>query len=313
MAEVFVIEDKTYAGEAAGQFIRRAITGADTLNGGHAYVKDGIKKKFTIPRIAGDYTDIIQDYAPTPTPKGELTVSKQVLQPAIYEVYSEFNPQIWKEHWYALQLRPELLDRTLPVEVQSVIVQQYAEFHAKFFNRIIWNGDTTASGATAFLKYFDGWIKKISTNADTILVSSPTTLTVSNIQAELLKGYYAIPEALRYNPDMQYFVSYSTWDLYAQSQINQTYKGIDTTEEGVMMFKGKRVVRIADFPNNTYVIAKGNANPSSNLWVGMNSSDDDTNVKVAMLQANSDYMFIKMLMAADVNCGWFEEIVYYGS
>ena len=44
MADGFVISDTTYAGEAAQQFILKAITGADTINGGHVYVKDGIKK-----------------------------------------------------------------------------------------------------------------------------------------------------------------------------------------------------------------------------------------------------------------------------
>jgi hypothetical protein len=310
--ELFIISDKTYAGEAAGQFIRKAITGADTIGGGHAYVKDGITKKFTIPRVSGTYTDIIQDYAPTPTPKGGLTVSGQTLTPAIYEIYDEFNPQIWKDHWQAVNLNRELLDRTLPHEVQSMLVQQYMEYHAKFFNRIIWNGDTTASGSTAFLKYFDGWLKKIVASADTILVSSPTTLTAANIFAEMLKGYKAIPEALRYNADMAYFVSYDTWDLFCQAQIDQVYKGVDITGEGEGTFKGRRVVRVADFPANKYVIARGSANPSSNLWVGMNSTGDDANIKLQMLQANSDLMFIKMLMAADVNVGWFEEIVYYG-
>lgn len=309
-SETFTIDDKTYAGEAAGMFIRKAITGADTIDSGSCYVKDGIKKKYTIPRIAGDYESIIQDYAPTPTPKGGLTVSKQVLEPVIYEVYDEFNPQIWKDHWQAINLKPELLDRTLPFEVQSALVQQYAEFHAKYFNKLLWNGDTTTTGV---YKYFDGWIKQIADSADSVKVSGPTTLTAANIFAEMLKGYQAIPEALRYDPEMKFFVSYGTYDLFVQAQIDQTYKGVDITSEGVAYFKGRRVVRIADFPADTYIIARGSANMRSNLWVGMNSTADDTTIKLAMLQANSDYMFIKMLMAADVTVGWFEETVYYGA
>ena len=38
----FVINDTTYAGEVASQFIVKALTGADTINGGHVYAKDGI-------------------------------------------------------------------------------------------------------------------------------------------------------------------------------------------------------------------------------------------------------------------------------
>jgi len=46
----FVISDTTYAGEAASTFIVKAITSNETVQGGHIYVKDGIKKKFIIQR-----------------------------------------------------------------------------------------------------------------------------------------------------------------------------------------------------------------------------------------------------------------------
>ena len=44
MPDGLVINDTTYAGEVASQFLVKAITGADTISGGHVYVKDGIKK-----------------------------------------------------------------------------------------------------------------------------------------------------------------------------------------------------------------------------------------------------------------------------
>jgi hypothetical protein len=111
---------------------------------------------------------------------------------------------------------------------------------------------------------------------------------------------------------MKYFVSYATYDLYAQSQINQTYKGVDTTQDGVRMFKGRVMVPIADFPDNTYFIAKGMATMESNLWIGLNSIADE-GLQLQRLQANSELFFIKMLMKADVQIGWNEETVYYGS
>lgn len=311
MAETFVISDKTYAGEAAGQFIIKAITGADTLNAGIAYLKSGIKKKYTIPRMTGTYTDIIQDYSPTPTPQGSLTITGNTLTPAIYQVYSEFNPQEWKDHWQAVNLNPNLLDRTLPMEVQSMLVQEYNKFHAKYLNRLFWMGDTASS--TNYLKYIDGWIKKISTNSDTIPVGSPTTLSASNIFAELLKGYVLIPEALRYDPDMVVIMNYKTRDFFVDAQIAQTYKGVDITQQGKETFKGIPIVKVADFPDDTYIMIKGTPGLSSNLWVGMNEFTDESNIKLAMLQANSDMMFIRMLNAVDVNCGFFDEIVYYGS
>lgn len=306
----FVINDTTYAGEAASQFIVKALTGADTINSGSVYVKDGIKKKFTIPRWDANYEDFIQDRAATPVSKGSFVVDGKDLTPQDYMIYTEFNPRDFEDHWFATQLNDTLIDRALPYSVESVVVQEVLKRHAKYFNKQIWNGDTSLTGT--IYKYFDGFLKKARTNALTNVVTSPVVLSVTNIQGELLRGYQFIPEALRYDPNMKYFVSYSTYDLYAQSQINQQFKGIDTTQEGVKKFKGKTLVPIADFPDNTYMIAKGLPTMESNLWIGLNSVADE-GLQLQRLQANSELYFLKMLMKADVEIAWNEESVYYGS
>jgi hypothetical protein len=307
---IFAINDTTYAGEAAASFILKAITGADTVDGGHVYIKDGIKKKFTIPRWDADYADLIQDRAATPTSKGTMTIDGQAITPQDYMIYMEFNPRDFEDQWMATQLNPTLIDRSLPYSAESVVVQGVLQRHAKYFNKQIWNGQT-AYGAASIYKYFDGFLKKAQNASGTIQVASPTTLTAGNIQGEFLKGYQAIPLALRYDVNMKFFVSYATYDLYMQSQINQTYKGIDTTQEGVPMFKGRRVVKIADFPDNVFLIAKGLATKESNLWVGMNSIADE-GLQLSKLQNNSELWFVKCLMKVDVQFGWNEETVMYG-
>lgn len=304
-----VISDTTYAGEAASTFIVKAITENDTVDGGHAYVKDGIKKTFTIPRWDADYEDFIQDRAATPTSKGTQTIDGKALTPADYMIYHEFNPRDYEAHWYATMLNPTLIDRTLPVTVESVMVQEVLKRHSKYLNKALWNSSTLL---TTIYKYYDGFIRKASTASDINAVASPTTLDASNIQAELLKCYNKIPTALIFDNDMKFFMSYASYNLYMQSQINQTYKGVDTTSEGVPFFKGRRCVKIADFPDNTIIVAKGNATPGSNLWIGMNSTDD-AKLELKPLQNNSELWFIKMNMKVDVQFGWTSEVVYYGA
>jgi hypothetical protein len=305
----FVISDTTYAGEAASTFIVKAITSNETVDGGHVYVKDGIKKKFTIPRWDADYEDFIQDRAATPTSKGTMTVTGQSLTPQDYMIYTEFNPRDYEAHWFATMLNETLIDRTLPLTVESVVVQEVLKRHNKYLNKALWNSSTAL---TNIYKYYDGFIKKALDSAETIDVGSPTTITVNNVQAELLRGYNLIPAELRYDVDMKFFMSYATYDLYMQSQIAQTYKGVDTTSEGIPKFKGRDTVKIADLPDNFYLIAKGNATPGSNMWVGMNSTDD-AKLELSRLQNNSELWFIKMLMKVDVNFGWNSETVMYNA
>lgn len=307
----FVISDTTYAGEAASSFIVKAITGNETIQGGHVYVKDGIKKKFTIPRFDANYEDFIQDRAATPVSKGSFTIDGATLDPQDYMIYTEFNPRDYEAHWFATQLNEKLIDRRLPASAESILIQEVLKRHDRYLNKALWISDTTLA-ASSIYKYFNGFIKKATLSADTNVVTSPITLTTSNIQAELLRGYNMIPSALRYDADMKFFMSYATYDLYEQSQINQTYKGVDITTEGVAKFKGRNVVKVNDLPDNFYFISKGSADPSSNLWVGMNSTDDAT-LQLERLQANSELWFIKMLMKVDVQIGWNGETVLYNA
>jgi len=311
----FVISDTTYAGEAASRFIVKAITDNETVQGGHIYVKDGIKKKFTIPRWDADYEDFVQARAATPTSKGTMTVTGKVLDPADYMIYTEFNPRDYEEHWFATQLNPTLIDRSLPATVESTTIQEVLKRHNRYLNKAIWNS-SIATGTADLYNFYDGLIQKAEDatggSDDTNVVASPTTLSAANIQAELLKGWVLIPAALRYDPKMKIFMNYETYDLYMQSQIAQTYKGEDITMGGVARFKGMQVVKINDFPSDCYFIAKGDASMESNLWLGLNSTQDAT-LELKQLQANSELWFIKMLMKVDVQIGWNSETVLYGT
>lgn len=309
MADGFVINDTTYAGEAASQFIIKSITGAVTVNGGHVYVKDGIKKKFTIPRWDADYEDFIQDRAATPTSKGSFTVDAKTLEPADYMIYTEFNPRDFEDHWFATQLPDALIDAALPVTVESVVTQGVMARHDKWFNKMLWNGDTSTAG---IYKYFDGFIKNALGDSTVSDVAGATTLSASNIVAELEKGYVLIPEALKYDPSMKIFMGYAAYDFYQTAVINQTYKGNDFTTLGPSTYKGLPIVKIPDFPANVYMIAKGNSSMGSNLWVGINSIED-AQIQIARLQANSELWFLKVLCKADCQIGWGAEVVLYGT
>ena len=304
-----VISDTTYAGEVASQFIVKAITGNETVEGGHIYVKDGIKKKFTIPRFDADYEDLIQDRAATPTSAGDLNVDGKALNPADYMIYVEFNPRDFEDHWYAMQTGNMLLDAALPATFESVLIQEVMKRHGKYINKAIWN-NSTALAAPSIYRYYDGLIKKAVDSSDTIDVTTPTTLSAANILAEMAETFGLIPDTLKYDPNMKLFMNYKSYSFYEEAQIAQTYKGVDPTRAGVPTYRGLPVVRIADMPDDTMFVAKGMATTESNLWMGINSMDDNS-IQLQRLQPNSELYFIKLLMKADVQIGWNEETVLY--
>jgi len=304
-----VINDTTYSGEVASSFIVKAAIGNEIVQGGHVMVKDGIKKKFTIPRMNVD-DDFIQDRVPTPistTGQGTITVDARVLEQNDYMIYQRFNPRDFEDHWEAVNLSPNLIDRRLPATVESVILQEVMKKHNQWLGGAIMRGDTSL---TTNLKYFDGLITRAIADVTVPKVGSPVVLTVSNIEAQLEASLATVPAAVLYDPNLKVFVSYKTAQLWERAQRAAGFKGVDNTMAGLMRFAGRQMVYLFGMPDNTIFWAKGAPDMTSNLWFGLNSKDDAT-VQIAKLQADSELYFIKMLCKADANYGYGAETALY--
>lgn len=339
MPEALVINDTSYAGTVAAYMITRAVVGADTIQKGCIYVQDGIKKKHTIPRI--EVSDFMQRRAATPVSKGTVTVDGNVLDPLDLMLYYEFNPRDYEQHWYAEQLKPQLLARDLPQTAEAFMVMQQMKRLNEFFENAIWrsridyddqgnNVDPTTKGADSTDSqyfYFDGLIKKLLDGATvppagqrTILVSSPAILVAGiagggqeNIGDALRRVYNLVPKALLYHygaAGLKFLVSYPTQQLYEDFLTTQLYKNNDTTEKGINRYKGYDVVPLAGLPDNTIIACFAFADISSNLWLGINSTTDEQ-LQLTKLQANSELFFIKGLFKMDTQAGFFDQVVLY--
>ncbi|MEG7807579.1 hypothetical protein U2100_15250, partial [Listeria monocytogenes] len=91
--------------------------------------------------------------------------------------------------------------------------------------------------------YIDGFITKASADANVYKIPAPAALTNSNVvSAAFDPCYQALPDALKFDTGVTFFVSYATYSLYEEYQRNQTYKGIDVTSMGVPAYRGHEVV-----------------------------------------------------------------------
>lgn len=323
--DALVIADTTYAGEVASYMITRAVVGADTVEKGCIYVEDGIKKKKTIPRI--EVSDFFQKRKATPTSKGTVTVDGAVLEPQDLMLYIEFNPRDYEQHWFATQMNPKLLDAELPPTAENFMMLQIMKRSAEFFENHTWRGrkqydadgdnvDPTSKGAAASdaaYLYFDGLIKKALDNGNTIQVASPVALTSSNIIAKFEAGYALVPSALlyKYGPlGLKLLVSYKDQQKYEEALTSSSFKNNDTTEKGINKYKGYDVVPLAGIPENTFLWAIGKPDVDSNLWEGINSQED-VQLQLARLQANSELFFVKGLFKMDTQIGFADQLVMY--
>lgn len=319
------LQDTSWSGDAASYMITRAVVANETIRTGSIYVEDGIRKKKTIPRI--EVTDFIQRRAATPVSKGTVTVDGKVLEPKDLMLYYEFNPRHYEAHFYAEQLSPKLLGRELPVTAENFMMMQTMLRLGEFMENAIWrsrieyddqgdNVDPTAKGDTADAKayfYFDGLVKRLLTDADTIAVTTPVALTVGNIISKFQACLDVAPQALLYKygrNGLKFHVNYSTQRLYEDALSLTTYKNQDTTERGINRYKGYEIVPLPGIPVDTIILCVSAADISSNLWLGINSTEDNT-LEMKQLQNNSELFFVKGLFKADTQVGFPDQAVIY--
>jgi len=322
------ISDTSYAGTFASYFWLPATFGMDTLQKGGVYVQDGIKKQYTIGRV--DFAQPLQPRTATPTTSGTFTVDGRVLSPKDLMVYTEFNPRDYEQHWLAEQLSPSLLARELPVTAENYMMQIGLQRAFEQIELGLWQGSTTYTAAPGAagngqICFFDGFLKKMLNDANVLQVISPYTLTAAvsdGSHTNIVDAFNSLislvatnAKALLSRPTrykrLKFFVSINTEQIY-QTYITTslTYKGVNTMDKGINTFKGYEIVPLAGLPDNTILFVEGLDDVSSNLYVGMNSTEDN-NLQLMRLQANSELFFLKGLMKFDVQYGFSQQVFLF--
>ncbi|MEI8111171.1 MAG: hypothetical protein WCH59_09300 [Chitinophagia bacterium] len=319
-----VINDTTYAGTFASYFWLPATFGMDTIQKGAVYVKDGIKKKHTIGRI--DLTNPLQPRQATPVSNaqnGQFVIDGRSLQPQDHMFYTEFNPRDFEEHWLAEQLSPTLLARELPVTAENYMMQIALNRTMEIIETEFWMGSTTynaipGDSGNGQLMFMDGFLKKMVNDSAVVQIANPVALTSANILGvldSLISSVAANKKALISKPTryerMKFFVSINTEQIYqAALTTGVTFKGLNTMDRGIKPWKGYEIVPLAGFPDNTVLFCEGLTDTSSNLYVGMNSTEDN-NLQLMRLQNNSELFFLKGLMKFDVQYGFSDQVFLY--
>jgi hypothetical protein len=323
-----VINDTAYAGTFASYFWLPATFGMDTLQKGVAYVQDGIKKTHTIGRV--DFANPLQARVATPSSSGDYTIDGRSLTPSDMMLYTEFNPRDFEQHWLAEQLSPTLLARELPVTAENYMLQMGLNRAFEQVETGIWMGSTTYTAAPGTagngqLVFFDGFLKKMVSDVAVKKVASPLQLSAaasSGLVYNIADAFNALlalaathkkallSKASRYQR-LKFIVSVNTEQIYETFLTTSlTFKGVNTTERGINKFKGYDIVALAGVPDDTIIFTESLDDTSSNLYIGMNSMEDNA-LQLQRLQANSELFFLKGLMKYDVQYGFSDQVFLF--
>lgn len=298
-----------YAGEVLEQLLVRATTGNELVAGGHIRVQPNVTKKFSIPRLkAGKMLQKRIEQPVESNDKGGFTIDEKYLEPKDVMAFTTFNPRSFEAIWRPFQPSGNLVFAELPESVQSQLLAELGKV-VDFELGFHFVQGKSGNGATDF---FDGILTRIAADTDTVKIAVDVVpITEANVMDKLKAVRARIPKHIRRHADLKLFMSQEDFDMYEDVLTNKPSKGADYSSMNPERFKGLPIVVLADWPKDVIVAAVASTGLDSNFWAGVGYADDAEVIQIDKLTNAGEKYFFKMLMKADTNIVFGEDIVLY--
>lgn len=300
-----------YTSEVLEQLLVRATTGNDLVAGGHIHVEPNVQSGFVIPRLkTGNMLQKRKEQPVEADSKGDFTITEKKLEPKDFMAFTTFNPRAFERFWKPFQPTGNLVFRQLPAEVQNTLLAELAKVVDFELGFHFINGEFGVAEG----QYFDGVLTRIVADAESLKVLNPVALTEANIIDKLKAVIKLVPKALKgasMKKNVKLFMSVEDAEAYDYVLTEKPYKGLDYTNMNPERFKGYQIAPLADWPKDVIVAAYSTSGIDSNFWAGVDFADDGQVIQIDKLTNAGEKYFFKMLMKADTNTVFGEDIVLY--
>lgn len=298
----------TYAGEFAKKYISAALLSSNTIENGGIEVRPNVKYKEVIQKIATDaiVKNATCDFDPTST----VTITERIIQPEEFQVNLQLCKKDFHSTWQSIEMGMSAFD-TLPKSFADYLIAHVAAKVAEKNETNIWRGVTANAGE------FDGLVTLATADANVVDVVG-TTVTASNVIAELGKVVDAIPAALYGKEDLYIYVSQNVARAYVRALGGFGASGLGANgtnamgtqwfNNGSLTFDGVKIFVANGLANNYMMAAQ-----KSNLYFGTGLLADHNEVKVIDMADidGSQNVRVVMRFTAAVQYGIGSEIVLY--
>lgn len=294
----------TYAGELDAQkYISAALLSAPTLDRGLVTIKPNIKYKAVVKNFVTG--DLLADATCDFTDSSSVTLTERVLEPKQLQVNLMLCKQDFRDDWDAISMGYSAFDN-LPPSFEAYLVSYVAAKVAAQNEVAIWRGATGTGGS------FNGFGTLIALDAALPAAQeiAGTTVTASNVIAQLQLIEAQIPATLFGNPDLYIYVSQNIYRAYIQALGALGYMDkFNNQTFGEVVVDGYKVVMVNGLADNTAI-----ATLKSNLWFGTGLFNDSNVVKVIDTAdtLGDENVRVVMRMTAGCQYGNISEIVTYG-
>ncbi len=284
----------------------RAATSNELVEKGLIHMEPGVEKAYFLPRMkTGKMLQKRKEMPTSQDSKGDFTYDERALTPVDFMAYTEFNPRSFENIWRKWQPKGNLVFSELPAEGQNALLREMSKqvnfelgFH--FINGVQGDDDD---------HLFNGIVTRMLSDKDVIYVVSGETSMLKKLKA--VKD--SIPTTMRSNPGLRILMSVTDFDQYDEELTQQPNKGANYTDMNVERYKGIRIVPLSSWPEGLIVATVCGMDYDTNLWAAVNLVDDMDVILIDKVTNAGEKYFFKMLMKADTNIAWGEEVVLLDS
>jgi len=299
----------SYAGEAAKDYIEAALKANVTLGKGTITIRPNIKYKEVIKKLAtsGLLANATCDF----TPIGTITLTEKFLEPKSLQVNLELCKDDFRSDWEAISMGYSATDY-LPKNFSDYLIGNISASIGAALETNVWAGVDADGG-------FSGLTLLFKADA-TVLDASGTTITSSNVQAELGKVvakiattnvYLAGEKPLLYCATdivANYLISLGGFGAAGVGGNGYMGQGPTNVQSAPLFYAGIQIVETPGMPTGEMVCAQ-----KSNLMFGTGLYNDTNAIKLldmADLDGSENVRFVARFTGC-VNFGVGAEIVYY--
>lgn len=298
----------TYAGEFSKKYISAALLSAPTIDNGGIEVMPNVKYKSVIQRLATDA--IVKNATCAFDPTSTITLTERVIQPEEFQVNLELCKKDLASTWQSIEMGMSAFSE-LPKSFADYLIGHVSAKVAESMEISIWRGANATAGQ------FDGFVPLATADATVVDVVG-TTVTASNVIAELGKVVDAIPAALYGKEDLYIYVSQNVARAYVRALggfgasglgANGTNaQGTQWFNNGSLSFDGVKLFVANGLANNYMMAAQ-----KSNLYFGTGLLNDMNEVRLIDQAEVTGAQTVNVIMrfTAGVQYGIGSEIVLY--
>lgn len=297
-----IVRNTNYSGEVLEQLLTLAATSNEIVEKGLIMVIPGVEKKISLPRLkTGKMLQKRKENPGVEDSKGNFNYDEKSLDPVDFMAFTVFNPRTFENIWRKWQPKGNLVFSELPPEAQNALLAELAKQVQFELGDHYVNGEYGDDDD----HLFNGILTQMAKDTEVIVVDSAESTMLGRLKAMRAK----IPVAIRNNPDLRILMSVNDFDKYDDELTQREAKNTSETDVNARRYKGITIETLAAWPDDLIVCTLCSPDAGGNLFAAVNLQDDEDVIQIDKISNASELYFFKMLMKADTNIAFGEEVV----